>query len=83
MDVYKRKRNQVANELKHAKKNFFDTLNPSNPKLFWKATKIVTKKESRIPVIKSENGELISDDYQKAEALNTFSLSVLIHVSPL
>ena len=38
----------------------------------WKVTKIVTKKESRIPVIKSENGDLISDDYQKAEALNTF-----------
>ena len=77
--AYKKKRNQVANELKRAKKKFFKSLNPSNPKSFWKAAKIMTKKKSRIPVLKPENGELISDDYEKAEALNKF-FSVLIHV---
>ena len=82
-NAYKKKRNQVANELKHAKKKYFKSLNPLNPKSFWKATKIITKRETRIPVLKSENGELISEDYEKAETLNSFSLIVLIHVKPL
>ena len=71
-NAYKKKRNQVANELKSAKKKFFKSLNPSNPKSFWKATKIMTKKKSRIPILKSENGEPISDEYEKAETLNNF-----------
>lgn len=65
--TYKWKRNQVANELKRVKKKFYKSLDPSNPKSFWKATKIVT---SRIPVLKTEGGELISDDLEKAETLN-------------
>ena len=32
----------------------------------------MTKKNSRIPVLKPENGELISDTYEKAETLNKF-----------
>ena len=32
----------------------------------------MTKKESRIPVLKSDNDELISDDQGKAETLNSF-----------
>ena len=32
----------------------------------------MTKKKSRIPVLKPENGELILDDYEKAETLNKF-----------
>ena len=71
-NTYKKKRNEVANKLKYAKKKFFKSLNPSNKKLFWKATKIMTKKRTRIPVLKSENGELISNDYGKAEILNKF-----------
>ena len=65
------KRN-VTKKLKRAKKNFFKSLDPSNPKSFWKAAKIMTKKKSRIPVLKPENGELISDDLEKAETLNKF-----------
>ena len=71
-NAYKRKRNQVANQLKYAKKKFFSSLNPSNPKSFWKATKVVTKKESRIPSLIADNGEVISDTSSKAEMLNTF-----------
>ena len=70
--AYKRKRNQVANQLKHAKKIFFSSLNPSNPKSFWKATKVVTKKESRIPSLMSDNGEVTSDTCRKAATLNRF-----------
>ena len=32
----------------------------------------MTKKKSRIPVLEPENGELISDDYEKAVTLNKF-----------
>ena len=32
----------------------------------------MTKKKSRISILKPENGELISDDYEKAETLNKF-----------
>ena len=32
----------------------------------------MTNKKSRIPVLKPENGELISDDFEKAESLNKF-----------
>ena len=69
---YRKKRNQVANELKRAKMKFFKSLDPSNPKSFWKATKLVTKRKSRIPVLKTECGKLISDDYEKAETMNKF-----------
>ena len=62
----------MANELKRAKNKFFSSLNPSNSKAFWKATKIRTKKGEQNTHVKSESGELISDDHGKAEMVNTF-----------
>ena len=38
LDCYKKKRNEVANMLKSAKFKFFELLDPSNPKVFWKTT---------------------------------------------
>ena len=61
-NVYKRKWNDVANKLKYAKKKFFSHLTPSNPKSFWKTTKVLTKGVSRIPFLKDDSGKIITDD---------------------
>ena len=66
------KRNEVANKLKRAKRNYFSSLNTSDQKSFWKATKFVTKKETRIPFLKNCNDKVISDDGEKAAILNNF-----------
>ena len=66
------KKNAVANKLKQAKRGYFRSLNVSNPKAFWKATKFIMKKESRIPFLKSSNNEIISNDGEKASMLNNF-----------
>ena len=52
---YKRKRNRVANMIKAAKSNFFDQLDPSTPKVFWKTTKYFIY-QTTIPVLKDANG---------------------------
>ena len=70
--AFRTKRNIVANKLKQAKRKYFRSLNVSNPKVFWKATKFIMKKESRIPFLKSSNSEIISDDGEKASMLNNF-----------
>ena len=69
---YKMKRNKVANQLKSAKRKFLSHLNLSDPKLFWKTVKQITKEDCRIPYIEEENGDIISDDESKAFILNTY-----------
>ena len=71
-NVYKRKRNDVVNRLKYTKKKFFSHLTPSNPKLFWKTTKALTKGVSGIPFLKDDSGEIITDNTAKATTLNNF-----------
>ena len=44
--AFRTKRNAVANKLKEAKRKYFKSLNVSNPKAFWKATKFIMKKEA-------------------------------------
>ena len=73
----KRRRNDVANKLKYAKKKFFSHLTPSNPKSFWKTTKVLTKGISRIPFLKDDSGKIITDDTAKATTLNDFFLTAL------
>ena len=70
--TYRTKRNEVANKLKRTKRNYFSTLNPADQKAFWKATKFITKKETRIPFLRNCNGDIISDDEGKAAILNNF-----------
>ena len=69
---YKKVRNNVANKLKSAKKKFFTRLRPSNSKSFWKTVKVLTKVDSRIPVLKNDRGAPITDDTTKASILNNF-----------
>ena len=71
-DRYKKIRNNVANELKCARKDYFAQLHPSNPKAFRKTVKVLTKDESRVPVIKDECGVMRTDDSTKASILNDF-----------
>ena len=69
--MYRMKRNEVANKMKRAKRNYFNTLNSADQKAFWKATKFV-KKETRIPFLRNCNRDIISDDEEKAAILNNF-----------
>ena len=69
--MYRMKRNEVANQMKRAKRNYFNTLNSADQKAFWKAAKFV-KKETRIPFLRNCNGDIISDDEEKAAILNNF-----------
>ena len=66
---YKMRINKVANQLKSAKK-YLSHMTLSDPKLFWKTVKQITKKD-RIPCIEGENGDIISNDL-KASILNNY-----------
>ena len=72
LDCYRKKRNEVANMLKSAKFKFFEQLDPSNPKVFWKTTKYLNSQKSTIPVLKDAHGQPVSDDSGKAALLNEF-----------
>ena len=69
---YKMKRNKVANQLKSAKRKYFSRLKLSDPKMFWKTVKKITKEDSRIPCIEGENEDIISNDESKAFILNDY-----------
>lgn len=58
--------------LKRAKLNFFNQLNVSTPKAFWKIANYFTKQKSSIPVLKDADGQMISGDVEKATILNDY-----------
>lgn len=60
----------------------FSRMNTSDPKSFWKATKVIQKEESQIPFLCSTKGEVISDDSAKAKILNDFFSSRFNHSVP-
>ena len=66
----------------HAKFKFFEQLNPSIPKAFWKTTKYLNNQKSSIPILKDSHGQPISDDYVKASLLMIFSPNVSILLFP-
>jgi len=74
---YKRARNRVISQLRNAKRDYFRKLNPSNPKQFWKSVKILNKQNSSIPVL-SQDSNMYSTDKEKADALNLFSLKMIL-----
>ena len=51
-NIYKKKRTALANRLKQAKGRFFNNMDPSNSKIFWKTAKVVTR---RIPEYHNSN----------------------------
>ena len=83
LDCYKKKRNIVANMLKTAKSNFFSQLDPSIPKSFWKIANYFTKQKCSIPVLKSEDGQSILDNVEKATLLNNYFAQCLLQFNNL
>ena len=51
-------------------------LDPSNPKAFWKVTKLLTKQPTTIPILQDDGGNIIWDDAGKAKLLNIFLQNV-------
>ena len=68
---YKQVRNNVVQELRRAKKQYFRKLDPSNPKQFWKTVKLMTKSTSSIPVLERNNVTAIKNS-DKATMLNQY-----------
>ena len=77
-EKYKRIWNRVV-----AKSKFFNSIDPSNPKKFWKVVKYFTKNHSSIPTL-SHDGTAAHLDDNKAEMLSDFfSTCFNTELSPL
>ena len=72
LSKYRLKRNKVTSELRLARRNFFQKLNPRKPKEFWRAMKYLNKCQSNIPTLIDEDGIEASSGSQKADLLNLF-----------
>ena len=62
-------RSKVISKLRQSKHEFFQNLNNSSDKAFWKAIRQLNKKESQIPTLVSGTTTATSDR-EKAELLN-------------
>ena len=54
----------------------------SNPKVLWKFIQSKTKVKEEIPSLKDDQGDIVTDNYRKAELLNIFFKSVFIEETP-
>ena len=61
-------------QLQLAKRRYFQTLNPKNPKKFWKAIKFLNKNKQSIPTL-SLDGTVANSDVDIANILNLFFCS--------
>ena len=69
--MFKKLRNKVVANLRHAKCKFFWNLHPHNQKEFWKVVKSLNSKQSIIPTLR--NGDIIAtSNLEKANLLNAF-----------
>ena len=78
---YKHIRNRVTSQLWLAKKKFFNNLNLSNPKSFWKSIKALDDQDTSVGTL-NHNGNLCATDEQKANALNDYFTSCFNGSSP-
>ena len=78
---YKRTRNRVTSQLRLAKKKFFNNLNLSNPKSFWKSIKALNSQDTSVGTL-YHNGNPCATDEQKANALNDYFTSCFNRSSP-
>ena len=71
IEDYKKKQSKVTNMLKSTKFNFMN-LDPSNPKAFWKATKLphCNKTTNHNPILQDDGGNIIWDDAEKIKLFN-------------
>ena len=74
--LYKTLRNKVVDMLRSAKRDFFNSLLPSNSKQFWKVVKLVNKQHTQIPSLYFEQSEATTHR-EKADMLNSFFSQVL------
>ena len=68
---YKVARNQVTNLCRRAKKQYFQQLNPNDPKCFWKYVKYANNNKPSIPVLQNDGVEYVTDQ-EKAQKLNSY-----------
>ena len=71
---YKRIRNRATSQLRLAKKKFFNNLNLSNPKSFWKSIKALDGWDTSV-CTQNHNGNPFATDERKANALNDYLTS--------
>ena len=64
---YKHVRNGIISELRKSKHAFFEQLQSTDDKTFWKLYKVITRKKSSIPVLRRSdiNLEPVRDDLEK------------------
>jgi len=74
---YKVARNHVTNLCRRAKKQYFQQLNPNDPKSFWKYVKFANNNKPSIPVLQSDGVEYVTD-LEKAQSLTLTSPLVSI-----
>ena len=72
LSKYRIMRNRVTSELRQAKRNFFQLIDPKKPKEFWKAVKFLNKQQSSVPSLTDEDGNEAHTSFQKADMLNSF-----------
>ena len=82
LQQYKCARNRIVTEVRKAKLLFFDHLHSVDAKTFWKLFKLLTRKQSSIPVLLAPNSGPVSDDVQKANLLNNQFFSNFNHSVP-
>jgi len=68
---YRRARNRITAQLRHAKQKYFQNLNPSDVKHFWKTIKILNKQNAHGGSL-THNGISCSSDSDKASSLNDY-----------
>ena len=71
---YKIARNKTLAQLRRAKKVYFGSLNPRDPKKFWKAVKVLNRNKQAIPTL-MKDGVMAYSDSDKANMLNSFYCS--------
>ena len=65
-------RNKVTSALLSAKQSYFQRLNPKKSKEFWRAMKYLNKQQSTIPTFVDEYNVEATDNFEKADMLNSF-----------
>ena len=68
---YRKLRNQVTAKMRKAKLQFFQSLDPTKPKQFWKAIKALSKGASVIPPL-THKGVTADSPLSKANMLNNY-----------
>ena len=78
---YGHQRNYVVSLLHKSKQAFFQQLNTTDSKTFWKAVRILNHQQSSIPALKVDN-MIIDTSADKTCALNNFFYSCFDHNYP-